>query len=139
MEIGASGYLILGDNDSEIEQRVEEMRRPLSFYGSTRTYHKVLALHGLEELGQKLHTLSLRGKWEEMRDTVTPDAILELAQTSTYDALPEFLRAHREYASRISFSMPRETPEQEERFQEILRRIQAVDNPRVPRGLEMDD
>ena len=139
VEIGASGYLILGDNDSEIEQQVEEMRRPLSFYGSTRTYHKVLALHGLEELGQKLHTLSLRGKWEEMRETVTPDAILELAQTSTYDALPEFLRAHREYASRISFSMPRETPEQEERFQEILRRIQAVDNPRVPRGLEMDD
>ena len=139
VEIGASGYLILGDDDSEIEQQVEEMRRPLSFYGSTRTYHKVLALHGLEELGQKLHALSLQGKWEEMRNTVTPEAVLELAQTSTYDALPEFLRAHREYASRISFSMPTETPEQEERFRDILRRIQAVDNPRVPRGLEMDN
>ena len=139
VEIGASGYLILGDDDTEIEQQVEEMRRPLSFYGSTRTYHKVLALHGLEELGQKLHALSLQGKWEEMRNTVTPDAVLELAQTSTYDALPEFLHRHREYASRISFSMPTETHEQEERFRDILRRVQAVDNPRVPRGLELDN
>ena len=138
VEIGATGYLILGDNDSEIEQQVEEMRRPLSFYGSTRTYHKVLDLHGLTELGQKLHVLSRQGRWEEMRETVKPDDVLELAQTCTYDALPDFLRAHREYASRISFSMPRDTAEQEERFQDMLRRVQAVDNPRVPRGMEMD-
>ena len=32
-----------------------------SFYGSTRTYHPVLALHGLEEFGQKLHALSVQG------------------------------------------------------------------------------
>ena len=139
VEIGASGYLVLGDTDSEIEQEVEAMRRPLSFYGSTRTYHKVLALHGLEELGQKLHALSLRGRWEEMRNTVTPDAVRELAQTCTYDALPDFLATHREYASRISFSMPRKTPEQEERFRDTLQRVQAVENPRVPRGLEMDN
>lgn len=139
VEIGATGYLILGDTDSEIEQRVEEMRRPLSFYGSTRTYHKVLDLHGLTELGQKLHVLSRQGRWEEMRETVKPDDVLELAQTCTYDALPDFLRNHREYASRISFSMPRETPEQEERFQDLLGRVQAVDNPRVPRGLELDN
>ena len=138
VEIGATGYLILGDNDSEIEQQVEEMRRPLSFYGSTRTYHKVLDLHGLTELGQKLHVLSRQGRWEEMRETVRPDDVLELAQTCTYDALPDFLRAHREYASRISFSMPRDTAEQEERFQDMLRRVQAVDNPRAPRGMEMD-
>ncbi len=139
VEIGATGYLILGDTDSEIEQRVEEMRRPLSFYGSTRTYHKVLDLHGLTDLGQKLHVLSRQGRWEEMRETVKPDDVLELAQTCTYDALPDFLRNHREYASRISFSMPRETPEQEERFQDLLGRVQAVDNPRVPRGLELDN
>ena len=71
LEIAESGYLILGDSDGEIEQKALGMRRALSFYGSTRTYHKVLALHGLEELGLKLHALSLRGRWDEMRDTVT--------------------------------------------------------------------
>ena len=137
IEIAESGYLILGDSDGEIEQKALGMRRALSFYGSTRTYHKVLALHGLEELGQKLHALSLRGRWEEMRDTVTVDDILALAQTCTYDGLPEFLREHREYATRTGLGLPRNTPEQRERFDDIMGRVQALDNPGVPRGLEM--
>ena len=137
VEIAESGYLILGENDSEIEQKALGMRRTLSFYGSTRTYHKVLALHGLEELGTKLHALSLQGKWEEMRDTVTVDDILALAQTATYDGLPDFLAAHREYATRTGLPVPRETPQQEERFQDIRKRVQALRNPGVPVGLEL--
>ena len=137
IEIAESGYLILGENDSEIEQKALGMRRALSFYGSTRTYHKVLALHGLDELGMKLHRLSLQGKWEEMRDTVTVDDILTLAQTSTYDELPEFLSEHREYATRTGLGLPRETPAQQERFQDVLERVQALDNPGVPRRLEL--
>ena len=137
VEIAESGYLILGENDSEIEQKALGMRRALSFYGSTRTYHKVLALHGLEELGAKLHALSLQGKWEEMRDTVTVDDILALSQTATYDGLPDFLATHREYATRTGLAVPRETPQQEERFQDIRKRVQALRNPGVPAGLEL--
>ena len=137
IEIAESGYLILGENDSEIEQKALGMRRALSFYGSTRTYHKVLALHGLDELGMKLHRLSLQGKWEEMRDTVTVDDILTLAQTSTYDELPGFLSEHREYATRTGLGLPRETPAQRERFQDVLERVQALDNPGVPCSLEL--
>ncbi len=137
IEIAESGYLILGETDSEIEQKALGMRRALSFYGSTRTYHKVLALHGLDELGMKLHALSLQGKWEEMRDTVTIDDILELAQTCSYDELPAFLHEHREYATRTGLGMPRETAEQRERFDDVLKRLQALDNAGVPRGLEL--
>ena len=137
LEIAESGYLILGETDSEIEQKALAMRRALSFYGSTRTYHKVLALHGLEELGMKLHALSLQGKWEDMRDTVTIDDILTLAQTTTYDDLPDFLVEHREYATRTGLGLPRETPAQEERFQDVLKRVQAISNPGVPRGMAM--
>ena len=137
LEIAESGYLILGDSDGEIERKALGMRRALSFYGSTRTYHKVLALHGLEELGLKLHALSLRGRWEEMRDAVAVDDVLALAQTCSYDRLPEFLAEHREYAVRTGLGLPRETPEQEERFRDVLRRVQALRNPGVPRGLEM--
>ena len=137
LEIAESGYLILGETDSEIEQKALAMRRALSFYGSTRTYHKVLALHGLEELGMELHALSLQGKWDEMRDTVTVDDILTLAQTTTYDALPDFLARHREYATRTGLGLPRQTPAQEERFQDVLKRVQALGNPGVPRGMEL--
>lgn len=137
IEIAESGYLILGETDSEIEQKALAMRRALSFYGSTRTYHKVLARHGLEELGMKLHALSLQGKWDEMRETVTVDHILTLAQTTTYDALPEFLAAEREYATRTALALPRQTPAEQERFDSVLKRVQALSNSGVPRGLEL--
>ena len=137
IESSESGYLVIGDDDSEIEQKLLGMRRALSFYGSTRTYHEVLRTHGLEELGQKLHALSLQGKWEEMRDTVTLDDLNELAQTCTYDELPQFLGEHREYASRSGFAMPRGTPAEEERFQDLLAKVQAVETSGVPKGLEL--
>lgn len=137
LEINASGYLILGQNDSDIEQSIEAMRRPLSFYGSTRTYHKVLALHDLEELGLKLHSLSLNGKWDEMRDTVQPDDILKLAQTCTYEGYPDFLREHREYASITGMGIPRNTPEQKELYAAIMQEVQGIESPKVPRGLEL--
>lgn len=137
IEINASGYLVMGENDSEIEQSIEAMRRPLSFYGSTRTYHKVLALHGLEELGLKLHALSLNGKWKEMRETVTPDAILTLAQTCTYDGYPAFLKEHREYASSTGLGLPRKTPAERERYDDVMRQIQGIESSKVPRGLEL--
>lgn len=137
LEIAESGYLIVGEDDAEIERKALAMRRALSFYGSTRTYHKVLALHGLEELGGKLHALSLQGKWDEMRDTVTLDDILTLAQTTTYDELPEFMRQHREYATRTGLGLPRGTAAERERFRDVMKRLQRVENPGVPRGLAL--
>ncbi|MFP6816454.1 MAG: TIGR03617 family F420-dependent LLM class oxidoreductase [Pseudomonadales bacterium] len=135
VEISESGYLVLGDSDSEIEQKLLAMRTPLSFYGSTRTYHHVLRLHGLEELGNKLHQLSVNGKWDEMRETVTLDHLTELAQTCKYDDFPQFLGEHREYASRVGFGMSTDTPEKKERYQHLMGQIQALETPGVPRGL----
>ena len=85
----------------------------------------------------ELHSMSLQGKWEEMKAIIPEDVLREFAQTSTYDNLPEFVREHREYASRVNFAMPVETAAQRERFQHILREIQQVETPRVPRGLDV--
>jgi probable F420-dependent oxidoreductase len=136
VEIQATGYLVLYDDEKEIEQKMLGMRQALSFYGSTRTYHKVLELHGLEELGQKLHSLSLQGRWDEMREAVPIEAIAELSDTCRYDDLPEFLAARREYASRFGFTMSASTDEDRERAADLRRKVQAVETPGVPRGLE---
>jgi probable F420-dependent oxidoreductase len=137
LEVAASGYLVLYDDEREVEEKLLAMRQTLSFYGSTRTYHKVLEVHGLEELGQKLHALSVQGRWDEMREAVPIEAIAELAQTCRYDDLPEFLAEHREYARRIGVALPSGTPEQDERAADLRRRIAAVATSGVPRGLEL--
>jgi len=137
IEIAASGYLVLYDDEREIEQKMLAMRQALSFYGSTRTYHKVLELHGLEELGQKLHSLSLQGRWEDMREAVPLDAVAELSQPCKYDDLPEFVANHREYASRISVAIPGGSDEGRERAESLRHRLQDLVTPRVPRGLDL--
>lgn len=138
IEVAASGYLVLYDDEREVEEKLLAMRQTLSFYGSTRTYHKVLALHGLEELGQKLHALSVQGRWEEMREAVPLEAIAELAQTCRYEDLPEFVASHREYASRMSAALPSSTSEDRERSADLRRRLQELETPGVPVGLELD-
>jgi probable F420-dependent oxidoreductase len=135
IEVAASGYLVLYDDEKEIEQKMLGMRQALSFYGSTRTYHKVLEVHGLEELGQKLHSLSVQGRWDEMREAVPLEAISELAQTCRYDDLPAFLETNREYASRISVAIP--SGDDRDRVAAIRRQVRDVKTAGVPRGLEM--
>ena len=137
IDIAASGYLALGDNDEAISRNLDQYRKPLSFYGSTRSYHHVLRLAGLEDLGLRLHKLSLDGRWQEMQDIITEDDLLKLADTCTFDDYPEFVRTRREYASQMGFGMGVAAQERSERDGELMRRLQAVDTPGVPAGLEM--
>jgi len=137
VELSGGGFTVFGETESEIEQGLDRLRQPISFYGSTRSYHEVFAVHGLQDLGMRLHELSLQGKWDEMRRVIPEDVLRVFAQTSTYEKLPDFIRDHREYASRMSFSMPTGTPSEKERFSHILKQVQAVKTPGVPRGLEI--
>ena len=136
IELSGGGFTVFGENESEIEQGLEALRTPISFYGSTRSYHDVFEIHGWKDLGMELHSLSLAGKWDEMRQVIPEDVLRGFAQTSTYDNLPGFIRENREYASRVGFGMPVKTPEQRERFAHILGEIQKVEVTGVPRGLE---
>ena len=135
IELTGGGFTVFGENESEIEQSLQRLRAPISFYGSTRSYHEVFEIHGWRDLGEQLHELSLRGKWDEMRKIIPEEVLREFAQTATYDELPKFLREKREYASRIGFQMPTRTPAERERFQYVLKEVQGIETPRAPRGL----
>jgi probable F420-dependent oxidoreductase len=106
IDISVGGFNAFGETQSEVEQAIDALRRPISFYGSTRSYHGVFRAHGLESLGMQLHELSLQGQWDKMRDAVTFEHAAEMANSCTYDELPQYAREHFEYASRISFRMP---------------------------------
>ncbi len=135
IELTGGGFTVFGETESEIEQSLDRLRQPISFYGSTRSYHGVFDVHGWRDLGEELHALSVKGKWDEMRKIIPEEVLRGFAQTSTYDKLPQFIREHREYASRMGFGMPTRTEEQRERFRHILSEVQAIETPRVPRGL----
>ncbi len=106
LEISVGGFNAFGETDSEVEQAIDALRRPISFYGSTRSYHGVFRAHGMESLGMQLYELSTKGQWDKMLDAVNFETALEMANACTYDDLPGFAREHFDYANRISFAMP---------------------------------
>jgi len=135
IELTGGGFTVFGEDEVEIEQKLDALRTPISFYGSTRSYHEVFALHGWRDLGEKLHALSVRGRWDEMRAAIPEEVLRGFAQTSTYDDLPGFVREHREYASRLGLTLPARSEKQRERLRSVLRAVRAVETPGVPRGL----
>ncbi len=91
-EIWGGGFLATGKDSATVERNLEEVKRMISFYGSTRTYHNVLEHHGWQEIGEKLHDLSVKGKWNEMPKLITEEMVEEFAVVATYDNVVEKMR-----------------------------------------------
>jgi probable F420-dependent oxidoreductase len=132
IEIAGGGFTVFGEDDADIERQLDRLRTPISFYGSTRTYHDVFEVHGWRDLGEKLHELSVKGKWDEMREVIPEEVLRGFAQTATYDELPRFVAEKREYAGQMGLALPAKTEAQRKRAEEVRRAVQAVETPGVP-------
>ena len=69
-------WLVTGDSQAEMDAAFEQVRRDISFYGSTPNYRRVLEHHGLPELGKRLSGLMRQGAFDEMAALV-PDSLVE--------------------------------------------------------------
>ncbi len=90
-EVWGGGFLATGADQEAVAKACEAIRYRIAFYGSTRSYHPVLELHGWEDLGMKLHAMSKEGQWDKMSAEV-PDEVLEaFTVIGTYEELaPKF-------------------------------------------------
>src|SRR5262249_43506986 len=77
----------VGDSEAERAERARMVKQQIAFYGSTRTYEPVLAIHGWQELTTKLHRKSVEGDWQGMADLITDEMLETYAVTATYDTL----------------------------------------------------
>lgn len=85
-------FMALGRTEAEVAKAKDKLRRQISFYGSTRSYHGVFAHHGWEDVGAQLHRLSVSGKWAEMPALITDEMLEEWAVICTYDGLADAIR-----------------------------------------------
>ncbi|TFH24048.1 MAG: TIGR03617 family F420-dependent LLM class oxidoreductase [Myxococcales bacterium] len=74
-ELWGGGFIATGADDEAVAKQLDWCRYRVAFYGSTRSYHGVLAEHGWDDLGMKLHQMSKEGKWKEMAAEI-PDHVL---------------------------------------------------------------
>ncbi|MCH8088339.1 MAG: LLM class flavin-dependent oxidoreductase, partial [Chloroflexi bacterium] len=91
------------------------------FYASTRTYFPVLELHGYQELGQKLHELSLKGQWAEMTGLVSDEMLDTFAVIGGYDEVGQQLKEQLDgLVDEVGFSMQVSKPEDEKALRRII-------------------
>ncbi len=86
-EIWGGGFIATGPDEEAVAKQIEWVRYRLGFYGSTRSYHNVFAVHGWEDLGMKLHAMSKQGRWNEMAAEVSDDVVHTFAAVATHENL----------------------------------------------------
>lgn len=83
-DIHGGGFVVTGPDEATVAAAMEVVRRRIGFYGSTRTYLPILGLHGLQDLGLKLHRMSVEGRWDDMAAQVSDDVVRIFAACGTY-------------------------------------------------------
>jgi probable F420-dependent oxidoreductase len=86
-DVFGGGFVATGPDAKTVADGMDQVRQRVAFYSSTRTYRPILALHGLEELGAKLHMMSTQGRWHEMAAEVPDDVVRVFAACGTYDEI----------------------------------------------------
>ena len=120
------GFVVTGPDEAAVAAGMEAVRRRIGFYGSTRTYMPILALHGLQDLGLKLHRMSVEGRWAEMAAQVPDDVVRIFAACGTYREIAAAIeQRYGGVADSIDLDFPPDAPMG-------LRREMMADIRRIP-------
>jgi alkanesulfonate monooxygenase SsuD/methylene tetrahydromethanopterin reductase-like flavin-dependent oxidoreductase (luciferase family) len=126
VDVVGSPFLAVGADEEGVARAKTALKQHIAFYASTRSYHAVLKYHGWEELGSRLHQLSVAGKWTELPLQITDDMLEQWAIVGTYDELVGKLKAKAAGAyTSVLLDLPSALRDDEERVADIVRALQS--------------
>jgi probable F420-dependent oxidoreductase len=105
--VAASVFAAVGRTSREIRNVREQIRSQIAFYASTRTYRKVMELHGWADVCDRLHSLSLKGEWRKMTGEVSDDILEEFAVEGPWKEIGGILaKRYSGLADRVRLYLP---------------------------------
>ena len=126
--ITGGGFIVTGPNKAALKEADREARQRIAFYASTRTYFPVLECHGFQEIGQRLHQMSLDGKWEEMGDLVSDEMLNAFAVIGEYDEIaPKLLERYGGLVDEVGLTLATKGDSEQRQLQRIIRELQGAD------------
>lgn len=90
--VAASVFAAVGETAREVENVREAFREQVAFYASTRSYRKVMELHGWGDVCDRLHALSSKGEWRRMASEVGDDMLDEFVVEGGWKEMGGILR-----------------------------------------------
>ncbi|MFN8545220.1 MAG: TIGR03617 family F420-dependent LLM class oxidoreductase [Candidatus Binatia bacterium] len=129
VELSGGGFLATGTDDAAVREQFEIVRMQVSFYGSTPAYQGVFALHGWQDLGEKLNRLSREGRWGEMVQAVPDDVVHAIAAVGRWDEIVPRIRERFRGVTRLMLPPPGASARDEAAVREVLADLRnTVDN-----------
>ena len=121
VKLSSSGFIITGPDTKTIAAQKEATKQRIAFYASTRTYFPVLELHGYQELGQRLHELSLQSQRAEMTGLISDEMLETFAVIGEHDEVAWRLKERMGgLVNEVEFNMEVSGPEEETVLREII-------------------
>lgn len=125
--ISGGGFIVTGPNRAAIKEADHDARRRIAFYASTRTYLPVLECHGFQEIGQRLHQMSLEGKWDEMGDLIGDDILNAFAVVGEYDEIaPMLLERYGGLVDEVGLTLATRGEAEQRQVKRIIRELQEA-------------
>lgn len=90
--VAASVFAAAGSTEAEINRAKEYIRGQIAFYASTRSYRRVMELHGWEDVSDRLHEMAAQGKWAKMGAEVPDRMLEELVAVGGWDEMGRVLQ-----------------------------------------------
>ena len=92
VKVAASVFAAVGETEREVKKVREAYREQIAFYASTRSYRKVMELHGWGDVCDRLHELSTKGEWQRMGSEVGDDILQEFAVEGSWQDMGRTLQ-----------------------------------------------
>jgi probable F420-dependent oxidoreductase len=106
-EVSGSPFVATGRTEEEVSAACRAVREQIAFYGSTPAYRGVLELHGWGGLSDRLHELSMQGRWKEMGEIIDDDVLHAFAVVAEPGAVAaELLRRYGDVMTRMTLYTP---------------------------------
>ena len=127
IEISTGGFLVMGENEEQLDEAFQAAKRRIAFYGSTRTYKGVMDVHGWGDVCLELNRLASAGKWDDMPGVITDEMVETFATIGTHDQIVDKVKErYGSYATQIGFSLPMNGPGDEAKLREKIQELQQL-------------
>ncbi len=126
IQVVAGGMVATGRDDAAVAEARSRSRYMLGFLFSTPAYRRTLELHGWEDLGDQLRSMTKEGRWEDLEATVTDEVLDAVIPAGRYDQLAQVMGdRYADLADGILLHPPTD-PADDEAFSAAVRELQAL-------------